>query len=127
MKETRTKTIAQIVCEIEKEKANEIIRLFDNCVQAICCEGVAWKNFEVFEPSCEDVKKMLKSLTPEYIMTICDKVNLCDAPQRVKIAILHDKKETSISTINLDIDTMLVYISISNKRWAEIEKKIQED
>lgn len=127
MKETRTKTIAQILCGFEEEKRKEIVEVFDNCVQAICCEEIAWENFEVFEPSCKDVKKILKSLTPEYIMTICDKVNLCDVLPKVKITILHDKKETSISTINLNIDTMLIYVSISNKRWAEIEKKIQED
>lgn len=125
MKETRTKTIAEILCEFEEKKRSCIVKVFENCLKAICCEKIAWENFEVFEPSYEDVKDILESLTPEYIMAICDKVNQCETITKVKITILHDKKETSISTINLNVDTMLVYVSISNKRWTEIVKNAQ--
>lgn len=125
MRNTKTKKISEILQEVEETKRNEIIELMDTCLKSICCDNIDWKEFQVFIPSCEMVKMMLESLTPEYLMTVCDNVNL-DTHQHVKISVLKGQKETSIFTINQNIDTMLVYISISNKRLKEIEKKLQE-
>lgn len=127
MRNTKTKKISEILQEVEETKRNEIIELMDTCLKSICCDNVDWKEIQVFMPSCETVKMMLESLTPEYLMTVCDKVNQKDdTHQNVKISVLKGQKETSIFTINQNIDTMLVYISISNKRLKEIEKKLQE-
>ncbi len=127
MRNTKTKKISEILQEVEETKRNEIIELMDTCLKSICCDNVDWKEIQVFMPSCETVKMMLESLTPEYLMTVCDKVNQKDdTQQNVKISVLKGQKETSIFTINQNIDTMLVYISISNKRLKEIEKKLQE-
>ncbi len=127
MRNTKTKKISEILQEVEETKRNEIIELMDTCLKSICCDNIDWKEIQVFMPSCETVKMMLESLTPEYLMTVCDKVNQKDdTHQNVKISVLKGQKETSIFTINQNIDTMLVYISISNKRLKEIEKKLQE-
>lgn len=127
MRNTKTKKISEILQEVEETKRNEIIELMDTCLKSICCDNVDWKEIQVFMPSCETVKMMLESLTPEYLMTVCDKVNQKDdTHQNVKISVLKGQKETSIFTINQNIDTMLVYISISNKRLKEIEKRLQE-
>lgn len=127
MRNTKTKKISEILQEVEETKRNEIIELMDTCLKSICCDNIDWKEIQVFMPSCETVKMMLESLTPEYLMTVCDKVNQKDdTHQNVKISVLKGQKETSIFTINQNIDTMLVYISISNKRLKEIEKRLQE-
>ncbi len=123
MKESKTKKISKILEEMEKEQRQEVFKLFDASLKEICCENVDWLDFQVFLPSCKMVKEMLMSLTPEYILTVCDKVNQCYC-ENVKITVLKNRKETFIDTVKLNVNTMLVYIEISSKRVKEIERRL---
>lgn len=121
------KTIEKLLEELEEEKQKQIITICDECMNIICCQGIEWRKFEIFNPSCEMMKTMLNALAPEYLMAIADKVNQMENPDRiVKISILPTRKETSVYTINQNSDVTLAYISLSDKRRKELEKKAKE-
>lgn len=122
----KTTKIRTLLEDFDKNEAKKIERTFEECLKSICCEKIDWKDFEIFNPSCEMMSKMLKSMSPEFIMTICDKLCQQNKEKRtVKIGFIFNAKETKVETINRNANTVLAFIELTNKRKAEMIEKTQ--
>lgn len=118
-----TLKIVQILDSIEETYRKEVIKTFEECMRAICCENIDWQAFEIFTTSQEIVKNMLLALSPEYIMAVSDLINQRDGEKCiVKIAFqVKDKEE--IFAVKQSSDTFIVNVQITNKQYMLLEEK----
>lgn len=128
MKESKTVTIQQLITELNGEKkAQEFETTVNKCLNVIVCENIDWKNFQVYKQSADFIRYMIKGIIPEYIMAICDQINIeQDKERTVKIIILSGKT-TEISTVNYNRNTKLVCVYLSHADQKYILKKSSYD
>lgn len=122
MKESRTTSIGKIIAEMEEDKRKELITLVERALKETGCSEVKWQDFEVYIHSVEIMKQVLCTLSVEFIMAVCELVLQEEAKRTVKISFILTKNESEISTINVNFDTKLVYIYLSEKRANYLSK-----
>lgn len=122
MKESRTTSIGKIIAEMEEDKRKELLTLVERALKETGCSEVKWQDFEVYTHSVEIMKQVLYTLSVEFIMAVCELVLQEEAKRTVKISFILTKNESEISTINVNFDTKLVYIYLSEKRANYLSK-----
>lgn len=120
-----------ILSSISEREREEIIKTFDTCIKAICCEDISWQEFFVYESSEEMMKKMLLSKEAQYIMVICDQVKCIREEEKegrtVKICITENKKEEEVQCIKGNENTLLAVITLSTRSKKRLNRKAKDE
>lgn len=119
------KKISEILQEIEEEERQEIVKTYDYCIEAICCEEIDWQSFIVYKESEDIVKNMLITMQPQYIMTVCDQIKELKNEERiVKLSVIEKKRDdVQVWTTKGNLNVMIAVIEISQKFKKDLEKK----
>ena len=97
----------------------------DACMASICCEGVNWREFTVYESSSKMMQKILESLSIEFLLPIAEEAREEKDREVIIFCNTTSEKEDEIwfvrvkstqlhSTINLSSQTAK-YIKADNK------------
>lgn len=62
-----------IIEKFPEENRKEVEKTIDACMRSINCEEVDWKEFAVYDSSCELLQKILQNLAIEFLMPIAEK------------------------------------------------------
>lgn len=89
--------IEDIIARFEEKERKEIVGTIECCMEAICCEKVNWKSFEVYEKSVDTMEKVLKKLAIGFLLPIAERV----------------REE--------EFDEVLILCSTTNSKYDEIE------
>ena len=125
MKESKMRTINSILSEMEDDVRKNIEENMDLCLKAICCEGINWKEFLVYERSIEAMEGILKGGATEYIMAIADHLQSeTTGIETVKISIIKGHvKDKSFRPIRQYFNTLIAVITIPKKEWELLKNK----
>ena len=125
MKESKMRTINSILSEMEDDVRKKIEENMKSCMRAICCEGINWKEFLVYEPSVEIMEEILKGGATEYIMAIADHLQSeTTGIETVKISIIKGHiKDKSFRPIRQNLNTLIAVITIPKREWELLKNK----
>lgn len=114
-------TIGEILGEMDAPRRESIVKETENCLLAVCCEEMKWKDFLVYK-NVKDIMTYILENNPEFVMGISDYVRSeMEGVEDVRISISKGK-ETNISFFKVNRKTAMAIIFISSKDRRRIEK-----
>ena len=115
-------TIADVLEEMDEEIRENVTKETENCLKAVCCEEMKWKEFLIYK-NVKHIMAYILENRPEFIMGIADYVRSeMENIETVRISIFKGK-ETNISFFKVNKTTTIGIISFTPKEWWKIVKK----
>lgn len=116
--------IEEIIARFEEKERKEIVGTIECCMEAICCEKVNWKTFEVYEKSVDTMEKVLKNLAIEFLLPIAERVREEDYIEEVLIICSTTNSKTDeIGCIKFTPSQLYATIRLSPKTRKALELK----
>lgn len=122
------KRISEILETIEEEERQEIVKTYDSCIEAICCEEIDWQSFIVDKASEGVLKEMLIAMEPQYIMMVCDQIKEKKVQDGEVEIIINGKKEEDVQVLSKQSHSneMVALIEITQGFKRYLKKKIRQ-
>ena len=124
MREDRTKTIANILEEMDvsDEERKSIEKEIERSLQLIGCEEIGWKEFQIYEQSVPRFSQILKKHCTEYLLAVTDFVQSFNTVEAVKITIQHGKsKEVKVVRVNGKTAIAIIFIPRTEEKKLKNE------
>lgn len=117
------KTIAEILQSIKDKKREQIVKLIDYCAEAICCEGVDWGKFLVYDASVENFCKILEKEQIQFLLPILSKAQKFKGREIVIFCNFCSKKEDEVWCVNVDAGLIHAIINVSKETAKMLDEK----
>ena len=115
MKEDRIIYLGQLLDDFDEKERQNIEEKINDCMKSICCEDVAWVDFEVYMSSKEKMQKLLKNEAIEYLEVIADEARLGNYKDiRISVVRVRSRKKREVSTITHNRHTLIATIYADN-------------
>lgn len=116
MKQSRTRSLMDIINDLSEEKRIHSIQLLDRGVHEIEADGIDWKAILIYEPSVPIVKAMLEKDSIEYLIAIVD--TMADIKGETFKVTFKKGHETKLWTcIQIGSGERLISMTISPKEY----------
>lgn len=114
--------IKDIIEKFGEDERKEIETTIDACMESICCKDVQWREFSVYDSSCELLEKALKNMFVEFLLPIAEEAKDESDREIIILCSSTKKKEDEIWFIRVNPVQIYAMISFSAKTTRYLSK-----